>query len=185
MINEYNKLAECILDNYSNLNVFYVPNLGNWGDGLIHRAQKKFFKEFNIQYTQISKDELLKEIAIKDIQKEIEYFKKSLLIVGGGGAWCKNWDLSYELVKKCSLYFNKIIIMPTTYELPKIETNDCNIIYFARDKFISKENINESIFCHDMAFFASPSKFLNLFFRSFKKEGNFFRVDKEKNPLQI
>ena len=72
--------------------------------------------------------------------------------------------------------------MPSTYELPKIKENKSNITYFARDKFLSKETIPESIFCHDMAFFLKPPRFLNF---SIIEEGNFFRTDIEKNNLQV
>ena len=64
----------------------------------------------------------------------------------------------------------------------KKKENKSNITYFARDKFLSKETIPDSIFCHDMAIFLKPPRFLNF---SIIEEGNFFRTDIEKNNLQV
>ena len=176
------QLASFVKDNSANLNIIYVPNNGNWGDGLIHRGQLKFFRHFGIKVNQISRDLLVNQFRSFNKKEKERFNNSSLLISGGGGSWCRNWRDSYEFVDYSSDFFKKIIVMPQTYELPKIKTD--NITYFARDEFLSKKKNPESIFCHDMAFFANPPRFINFFNRSNSKDGNFFRSDKERNPLQ-
>lgn len=181
MLEEFSKLANYIKYNSGNLNIVYVPGTGNWGDGLIHSGQVEFFKYFGINVYHISRIELVKKLKILNKNEKDIFFNEWLLIQGGGGAWCQHWNIS-DFVRYYCDFFNRIIVMPSTYELPKIKQNKSNITYFARDKFLSKETIPESIFCPDMAFFLKPPRFLK---SSVFEEGNFFRTDKEKNDLQV
>lgn len=78
-----------------------------------------------------------------------------MVIVGGGGAWCKNFSSTHQLVSKIHSLAAHVVVLPTTYELGRVEAS--NVTYFTRDNFLSKNTISESHFCHDMAFFANVS----------------------------
>ena len=121
MQKEFIQLASFVKDNSANLNIIYVPNKGNWGDGLIHRGQLKFFRHFGIKVNQISRDELVNQLRSLNKKEKGRFYNNSILISGGGGSWCRNWRASYAFVDYSSNFFKKIIIMPQTYELPKIK----------------------------------------------------------------
>lgn len=184
MLKEFTNLAYFIKNNSINLKIIYVVNNGNWGDALIHRGTLEFFRYFGIKFFQFSRKDLVNKLKNLNPNEKSKFLSESLLISAGGGSWCRNFKGTYEFIEYYSNFFQKIIVMPHTYELPKIKHNKSNITYFARDKFLSKNTIPESIFCHDMAFFLKPTYFIDLFTKTFNQDGNFFRSDKEINSKQ-
>ncbi len=184
MQKEFTNLAYFIKNNSINLNIIYVFNNGNFGDALIHRGTLEFFRYFGIKFFQFSRKALLKKLKNFNPNEKHKFLSKSLLISGGGGSWCSNWKGTYEFIEYYSNFFQRIIVLPHTYQLPKIKQKKSNITYFARDKFLSKNTIPESIFCHDMAFFLKPSPFIDLFIKKNNQDGNLFRSDKESNIEQ-
>lgn len=124
--------------------VIFSPATGNWGDGLINYGSRQFFDFYKINYKEIHKKETTDALNKNE-------FNNKVVVIGGGGAWCKNFSSTKSITKKIATVARKVIVLPTTYELLGLESE--NVIYFSRDKFGSKENIKESFFCHDMAFF--------------------------------
>ena len=122
--------------------VIYAPNNGNWGDGLIHRGLEAFLEFCDIKYKKVSKDKVIE--LTESISKYPLSFANTVLISGGGGAWCQNYSSNYQFVGKVAKAFHKVIVMPNTYEKPEIKTSD-NIVYLRRDKFNSRETIPNSI----------------------------------------
>jgi hypothetical protein len=52
-------------------------------------------------------------------------------------------------VRVFHLFFQKVVILPTTYAMPGIH----KVYFFARDRFDSMEFVPNAVFCHDLAFY--------------------------------
>ena len=158
---EFDELKDLLLKETKGKKVYYLANPGNWGDGLIRFGTKLFFAEIGLIY---------KELSPKRSDWIVPFMKGGVVIYGGGGAWCKNWQNTY--VEKLSKRF-KVIVLPSTYE-SKIKLK--NTIFFARDKYESLKNIPTPYFTHDMAFYIG-----SMFYKGNPGSGNgyFYREDKE------
>jgi exopolysaccharide biosynthesis predicted pyruvyltransferase EpsI len=164
-IKDFDELKNTIIKETKGKNVYYLPNPGNWGDGLIRHGTLKLFNDINLKYT---------ELTHKKTDWIIPFIKGGVVIYGGGGAWCANWHNSY--VRKLRKRF-KVIVLPSTYEFK--ESLD-NVVFFSRDKYESLKNVPSSRFTHDMAFYIG-----NEFTTEKRGEGigYFFREDKESSNL--
>ena len=150
--------------------LYYFPNSGNWGDGLIRYGTLKFFYDINLNY---------KELTKSNIDQLSLLNRGGTVIYGGGGGWCKLWNHSVDYVTKLKQRFN-VIVLPSTYELIY---SIPNTIFFCRDMFESKQNMPSATFCHDMAFYIGKH-----FLRKGKGSGKgyFFRCDAESaNRIKI
>ncbi|WP_029350298.1 polysaccharide pyruvyl transferase family protein [Bosea sp. 117] len=159
--------------------VIYAPNVGNWGDGLIHTGTLQFLESMGIDAELRTQATLLK---IAEGLRAIEYRMPDVVVLaGGGGAWCKNWSGSRNFVAKMRLMVDHVVVLPTTYELDPLDDADGRVTYFARDAHESLKVCPEATFCHDMAFFLDfdiappPAR---------GETGYFFRQDKERHPSQ-
>ena len=153
--------------------VYYIPNPGNWGDGLIRYGTLKFFKKINLDFKEVSIKELNHIESETNHKSWFPVFqKKPVVIYGGGGAWCKLWNHSTKYINKLQNKYN-VIVLPSTYESTYVSHNT---IFFTRDKFESKQNMPQATFCHDMAFYIGDD-----FLSDMESEGTgyFFRTDKE------
>ena len=158
---EFDELKDLLLKETKGKKVYYLANPGNWGDGLIRFGTKLFFAEIGLIY---------KELSPKRSDWIVPFMKGGVVIYGGGGAWCKNWQNTY--VEKLSRRF-KVIVLPSTYESTiKLK----NTIFFARDKYQSLTNIPTPYFTHDMAFYIG-----SMFYKGSRGSGigYFYREDKE------
>ncbi|MEH6756657.1 MAG: hypothetical protein V7676_04010 [Parasphingorhabdus sp.] len=54
MIDEFDKLAATIREKANGRQIIYVPNPGNFGDGLIRHATKAFFHDYDIPHLEIN-----------------------------------------------------------------------------------------------------------------------------------
>lgn len=158
---EFNKLAEMIKEKCRNKKIYYFANPGNWGDALIRHGTIKFFDDHGIDYT---------ELTSKRIDWILPVIRGGVVIYGGGGGWCDVWGHSERIVNKLRRRF-PIIVLPSSYDKTFMIPNT---LFFSRDLFESKNNMDQSIFCHDMAFYIGmlPST-------DGSGTGCFFRSDKE------
>lgn len=172
MRKEFLKLEAVIKDKCKNHTVFYLNNPGNYGDSLIRYGALKFFNDIDLKIKEINTFALWRFEWLETLLP-----KKSVLIFAGGGAWCDLYNRE-EFLKKISNRFQYIIILPSTYETsPSID----NAIFFRRDNFESKDNLPNSIFCPDMAFYIGSIEV-----DKGKGKGYFFRTDKESsNKINI
>ncbi len=172
---EFKRLREFTLNVCKNKNVFYVPNTGNWGDGLINIGTTQFLNDCGINFSTTSKKAIFDVVA-----KTLPVFElKPLVLIHPG---CGNWNMryfgAYSFIEKVQFLFSDIIIFPTTFELGSIRGSETKIHYFSRDKNNSSNFIKSAKFCHDMSLFlnlqipAQPDKI---------KNGYFFRTDKEQH----
>lgn len=163
MLASFERLAGILREECGKRPVYYVPNSGNWGDGLIRHGTRKFFSDIDLKYKEMT-----------TIKKDWRFpvLRGGVVIYGGSGAWCKYYNYGEYYVSRFSRRF-RVIVLPSTYEsnysLPRT-------VFFRRDHFESMTNMPDSVFCHDMAFFIG---------KEFNREGMndgvgfFFRTDVE------
>lgn len=166
---EFSILEELLLTRQQQGPIYYYHNPGNWGDALIRFGTLLFFQDIGLRYTEVK--------SWKRWAWLLPRLRGGTLLFGGGGAWSNYWPYGFKFVSKQSKYFHSIVLPSTFADSFDI----ANVIYFCRDEYESKTNMPDSIFCHDMAFYAEdwiarrrvPSP---------KGIGNFFRTDREKLP---
>ncbi len=162
MLDEFKFLEEVLQETTSKKPLYYIPNPGNWGDGLIRYGTLKFLNSINVDY---------RELRIKRKHAWCTHLlKKGCMIYGGGGGWSRLWDHALGYVTR----FNKrhqVIVLPSTYEC---SYQISNTTFFCRDIFESQQNMPNAIFCHDLAFYIGRRPF-----HKGKGIGFFFRTDKE------
>jgi exopolysaccharide biosynthesis predicted pyruvyltransferase EpsI len=173
---EYKDLASLIRAYGFGRRLFYAPNIGNWGDALIHFGTLQFLQYFDIAVQQLHRNVFFNiRSALAPTGMRLP---GAVLLAGGGGAWCSNYADSRQFLAHCGMLFDHVIVLPTSYELPQLDLHPDQISYFRRDHFASAAVVHKSQFCHDMAFFldldvsAVPSS---------QQVGNFFRTDRERN----
>lgn len=175
MINEFEILAEEIKRNAHGKKIIYIPNPGNYGDGLIRYATKKFFKDFNIEHWEVNIGYgLIKLKLLPYLVEKSKYF----FICGGGGGWCSAYNCGYRIARAISLFTNDLLVLPSTYD---IDVSKINGTLFRRDKFKSLDMASGSLFCHDMAFYLTCVKEIDVYrSKSTKpKIGLLMRTDRE------
>ena len=122
--------------------IIYVPNPGNLGDALIRLGAIKFLNDFGFEFS---------EVDPKNIDSG-SFSQDSLILYGGGGAWCHLWKAGVTAVRKLAT-FGPVIVLPSTYEL---NFSIDNVSFYCRELESMKRV--EGRFCHDMAFYLSPLK---------------------------
>lgn len=146
--------------------VYYVPNPGNWGDGLIREGTVKFFRDIGLDYEEIlpSKKQWFHWMA--------PLISGATVIFGGGGGWCRDWNFGARYVNLLRKRF-QVIVLPSTYEQ---RFDYPNTLFFCRDKIESKKYMPNAFFCHDMAFYLGRVEL-----KTGSGTGYFFRRDKESS----
>ncbi|NDY91937.1 hypothetical protein [Ideonella livida] len=146
--------------------IYYFPNPGNWGDGLIRAGALSFFDQYGIK---VEEHFTRREFMVKP--------KKGLMIYGGSGAWCTYWNHAVEHVKALQTK-HRVVVLPSTfestYEVP-------GVVFHVRDRFESQQFMPEAHFCHDMAF-ALAGRVGPMI--EGKGDGYFFRNDKERSQAR-
>jgi exopolysaccharide biosynthesis predicted pyruvyltransferase EpsI len=158
--------------------IYYVANPGNWGDGLIRAGTLKFFAErgFSVieqPYKSFRRRLWARPSAwLKAVERD-----RSVLLFGGGGAWCDLWDVS-AYVKRIAPHFSATVVLPSTLQ------RDCRAIpatFFCRDDGPSLERNPQATFCDDMAFCLGMQPGGR---DAVQEAGFFFRTDKESAALE-
>lgn len=155
--------------------VHYLPNHGNWGDALIRRGTLAFFRDAEIEvkehfYVKWRAPRMLRKPPWLKSVKD----REGVLIYGGGGAWCREWDIS-GYVRAVSRYFRHTIILPSTFAIrPQLES----ATYYCRDRFESQTLLEEACFCDDMAFYLGLQRGSRG-----QGEAKMFRTDRESSGL--
>lgn len=167
---EFMGLYEFIKNIAGNRKVFYVPNGGNWGDGLIRYGAEKFFRSYNIGYTKLN------PMRVHKMASKGYDFSEDILIYGGGGAWANSYSNGLNYVCNVEQLFNKVLVLPSTYQSDFSFSTE-NVHLYARD-FMASYKKSDNKFCHDMAFYIGP-----LDCTSGSGDGFFFRTDKESSGL--
>lgn len=176
---EFISLAEMIREKAHGRKVIYAPSYGNWGDALIQQGTIQFLKDNGIAYTTLTRPKI--DMLRETIAPSGMDLSDAILLSCGGGSWCKNYHGNRDFVNRNHDLFAETIVLPSTYELPSISDGKPNVTYVARDKSESQMSIEDSIFCHDMAFYIQLPKPVDV--ASVSDTGYFFRQDSEKNQF--
>ncbi|HTO73707.1 MAG TPA: polysaccharide pyruvyl transferase family protein [Gemmatimonadales bacterium] len=142
MNTEFDQLRETLLATCRSGPVFYLPNLGNWGDGLIRAGTLRFLQQAGIGFTEIEH--------VSRAERWLPWKRKGTLIYGGGGAWSSLWSHSFRTIKRVGHLFERVVVLPSSFEL---RVSLPRVILYCRDRFESQVNAPAAHFCHDMAFF--------------------------------
>ncbi len=153
--------------------IYYVANLGNWGDGLIRAGTLEFFRERDISVIEHPYQRYRRRWWsrpprwLKAVDKN-----NSVLVFGGGGAWCEFWDISNS-VRQMARHFSSTIVLPSTLQ---VDCSNIPAVFFSRDRNESLQANPDAIFCDDMAFCLFPRPPRQ---DATSRDGYFFRTDKE------
>lgn len=144
--------------------VYYLPNAGNWGDGLIRAGTLRFLRDARIAFHEIA--------GVGRLRRWLPFLRSGTLIYGGGGAWCRSFATALDLVAHIHHLFERVVVLPSSYELVEPIPN---VTFFCRDKYESRTNAPYAQFCHDMAFYLGPTTAPRG-----AGIGFFFRTDRER-----
>ncbi|MBQ0957334.1 hypothetical protein KAK06_00050 [Ideonella sp. 4Y11] len=160
---DFEHLRDVLRDICRDEPVYYFPNPGNWGDGLIRAGTLRFFETHGFQ--------------VEEHFRCVDFMQKpsgGTLIYGGSGAWCSFWNHAITHVGKLRRKF-RVVVLPSTYEVPVDLPDD--VTFFRRDHQESRLAMPRAHFCHDMAFALQDWP------RSTGQGvGLFFRNDRERHP---
>ena len=151
--------------------VYYHPNHGNWGDGLIMAGTRRFLADAGIDFTECQ----YKRIRSPQVLRKPDWLrnvdrKTSVLIYGGGGGLCKLWDIS-KYIGFVGNHFLHTIILPSTFEVkPRLRS----ATFYCRDRYVSAD-LSGGEFVDDMAFYLGRRR-AGVAGRG---RGYFFRTDAE------
>lgn len=149
MIDLFNELAESIATAASGRKIIYIPNPGNFGDGLIRYGTKQLFldhqivhDELNVRYSHVKFQ--LTPYLLKN--------KNYYFVYGGGGAWSEAYGFAKNTVKYIDRFTSDYTVLPSTYALAGIPSKGR---LYRRDQGDSIKFSPSSIFCHDMALYSA------------------------------
>ena len=177
LFDQFESLARFIKEKRACGKIYFMPNPGNWGDGLINYSTYEFFDHFDIDYNILNPKKRKYYYKLKNLTIDS---KKDVLIYGGGGGWNSIWNFPLNKLSNDGLLsmFKEIIVLPSSY---------CNylksdkISYFSRDKYNSLKNNSSALYCPDMAFYLGTTDLTNYTKSSSSGTGYFFRTDKESS----
>jgi hypothetical protein len=171
----YDALAHTIQERAAGRHIVYIPNPGNYGDGLIRYATKLFFHDYGIRHTELNigfargKLQLLPFL----LSNKPYYF-----VYGGGGSWCEAYSFGQANCAFISLFTSSLLVLPSTFA---ICTRTTRGVLYRRDEGESARCKPSSLFCHDMAFYLCCSARSLDFSRSpiTHAQGVLMRTDRE------
>lgn len=143
---EFKMMAETIRAVSNGHRLVYVPNDGSLGDGLMNAGARQFLDYFGLSYKELSRAEVRREIMGGG-----DTLSDAVLLYAAGGAWCELWRSGRKFVEEIADQVARVIVLPTTYELPPLEFE--NVSYFRRDNELSLKMNPTATFCHDLGFF--------------------------------
>ena len=153
-----------------------IETTGNWGDAIIHAGQREFFRDNSIIVERYSIAKL-REFNLPQFLR-LSRFSTRRAVVSGGGAWC-DWYARPLEMQRVSRHFSRTLIMPSSYtSSPPL--NPKKVEFWRRDNLESAQNVPNSEFCHDLAFYLRPKQ------RTPKKKlGLLFRNDAERADFDL
>jgi len=167
--------------------VYYHPNHGNWGDGLIMAGTHRFLADAGIEYTELhykrlrSPRWLRKPSWLRTIRRS-----GSVLIYGGGGGMNQLWNFT-GYVSYIASHFEYTVMLPSTFELqPELR----QATLFCRDHFASQA-LTGGEFIDDMAFYlgcrpAPPATLgTGYFFRTDRESAGRFAIPADNRDLSL
>lgn len=181
MLREFQRLAEDIKERAQGKTVIYIPNPGNWGDGLIRYGTKLFFEDFGIRHLEVNIGYRFGKIALAPFLSPT-YIRKCFFVYGGGGAWGAAYSGGFDTVKFLAKFTGDFCVLPSTYEIPVHLKRG---LFYSRGLAQSMDACPNALFCHDMALYiATKPDYLKTYTADkAKKIGVFLRQDKESQDV--
>lgn len=143
----FDTLAQVIREKSEGRQVIFLPNPGNFGDGLIRHGAKRFLYDYRIPHTEIH---IGKGSARYFLAPYLARRHRYLFVYSGGSAWGNNYRHAGDICAFISRFTDNLVVLPSTFyhSAPKVRG-----VLFRRDEFESKEACPRSLFCHDMALY--------------------------------
>ena len=181
MLSEFRRLAEDIKERAQGKTVVYIPNPGNWGDGLIRYGTKLFFEDFGIRHLEVNIGYRFGKVALAPFLSP-DYIRKCFFVYGGGGAWGAAYSGGLDTVKFLAKFTRDFCVLPSTYEIP---VNLKGGVFYSRGLTQSMKACPNALFCHDMALYIAtkPDHLTTCAGEKVKQIGVFFRQDKESRDI--
>lgn len=176
LLSEFQALADDLQKRAGTKAIVYVPNPGNWGDGLIRYGTKLFFEDFGIRHLEVNIGVRLGKLALLPFVSPL-HSRKYQIVLGGGGAWGRAYSGGYETAKFLSRTMANLVVLPSTYELPVSFRGG---VFYSRGRVESLQACPGARFCHDMALYvAARPRGVNVFVEERAQVGVFMRRDRE------
>lgn len=175
MLTEFEQMAADLKAKAQGREVVYIPNPGNFGDGLIRYGAKQFLSDFDIPHIELNVGYARVKYQLAPyLLKRDRYF----FIYGGGGAWCEAYSFGRDYCRFISRFTDRLAVLPSTYALGDLPRRG---LMYRRDKAESATRNPASRFCHDMALYVACRKAgqRSAYPRATQKVGVFMRTDKE------
>ena len=112
----------------------------------MNAGARQFLDFFGLSYEEFSRAEVRQEALGSE-----DTLSDAVVLYAAGGAWCELWRSGRKFVEEIADRVVRVIVLPTTYELPPLEIE--NVDYFRRDNELSLRMNPEAVFCHDLGFF--------------------------------
>lgn len=143
----FDNLARVIRERSAGRQVIFLPNPGNFGDGLIRHGAKRFLYDYRIPHTEIL---LGRGSARYFLAPYLARRSRYLFVYSGGSAWGNNYRHAEDICTFISKFTDNLVVLPSTFyhSAPKVRGS-----LFRRDAFESKDACPRSLFCHDMALY--------------------------------
>lgn len=149
MRQEFIALGEQIKADSAGREVIYIPNAGNFGDGLIRYGAKQLFHDMGIVHHELN-------IGYGRVRYQLMPYllraKKYYFVYGGGGAWSDAFGFGHRIASTIAKRTDALTVLPSTFGFP---VNLQGGTLYRRDKTRSADNAPTSRFCHDMAFYVA------------------------------
>ncbi len=176
MLNAFHQLAEDIKRQAGDRRIVYIPNAGNWGDGLIRHATRQFFSDYAIEVSELSLSHRWGRLHLMPwlLPGLVERY---FFIYGGGGAWCETYPGGMRLVRYLLRFTEHVLVLPSTYEIGLPGERGT---FYSRGRRESLQTMPEARFCHDMALYLharAPGQAVP--YLATKATGIFIRQDRE------
>lgn len=171
----FEELADHLVNAAKDREIVYIPNPGNFGDGLIRYGTKLLFGDYRIEHYELNVGySRIRYQLFPLLAKKNRYH----FVYGGGGAWSSNYSFGHEISKLIASRTERLTVLPSTFGLANPPEN---VRLYRRDQDQSKKAAPNSTFCHDMAFYAAAREQADSFLypEAIKKVGLMMRTDHE------
>lgn len=158
MEEDFDAMASRIRNEVEDRPILFFINPGNWGDSVIREGAENFLNHYEFRYRAVRFKDILKGRRSVDAEISATNHPRPVLIYNGNGAFTHHYDSLIARIAELSHCFDTSIFLPSTYavDMTKYKFSKSSI-FFARDKFESKQRVEDAQFCHDMAFFLNPA----------------------------
>lgn len=175
LLRPFDALAARIKAEAEGRRVVYIPNPGNFGDGLIRFATKRFLADHGIRHIEVNVGFRGGRYTLTPLLLQRG---RHLFLYGGGGAWSDAYGFGHAICRYISRFTDSLIVLPSTYGF--VPHRGIRGTLYRRDEFQSRERRPDAPFCHDMALYLyAIGERYGFAPRADERVGYLFRRDRE------